>query len=63
MAGMRDRRIHGYYDVNYSVVWEVVTGLIPPLQPIIKQVLEDMETETGSWPIRHAKNLVSSNLG
>ena len=43
MAGMRDRLIHGYYDVNYSVVWEVVTELIPPLQPIIKQILEDIE--------------------
>lgn len=47
MAGMRDRLIHGYYDVNYSVVWEVVTELIPLLQPIVKQVLEDMEKETG----------------
>ena len=45
MAGMRDRLIHGYYDVNYSVVWEVVTALIPPLQPILKQILEDMEEE------------------
>ena len=45
MAGMRDRLIHGYYDVNYSVVWEVVTKLIPPLQPIIQQILEVMEEE------------------
>ena len=45
MAGMRDRLIHGYYDVNYSVVWEVVTELIPPLQPTIKQILKDTEKE------------------
>lgn len=45
MAGMRDRLIHGYYDVNYSVVWEVVTELISPLQPVIKQILKDMEGE------------------
>ena len=45
MAGMRDRLIHGYYDTNHAVVWEVVTELIPPLQPIIKQILEDMEKE------------------
>ena len=45
MAGMRDRLIHGYYDVNYSVVWEVVTELIPPLQPIIKQILKDLEVD------------------
>ena len=43
MAGMRDRLIHGYFDVNFSVVWQVATELIPPLQPIIAQILEDME--------------------
>jgi len=26
---------------------QILTELIPPLQPIIKQVLEDMEKETG----------------
>ena len=45
MAGLRDRLIHGYYDTNPAVLWKVVTELIPPLQPIIKQILEDMEKE------------------
>lgn len=45
VADMQDRLIHGYYDVNYSVVWEVVTELIPPLEPIIKQILKDTEKE------------------
>jgi len=31
MAGMRDRLIHGYYDVNMNVVWETVQGDLPPL--------------------------------
>ena len=46
MEGTRDRFIHRYYDVSCSVVWELVTELIPPLQPIIKRILEDMEEET-----------------
>ena len=45
MAGMRDRIIHVYFDVNYTIVWEVVTELIPPLQPIIAQILKDLEEE------------------
>jgi len=45
MAGMRDRIIHAYFDVNYVIVWEVVTKLIPPLQPIIAQMLTDVEEE------------------
>ena len=43
MARMRDRIIHAYFDVNYTIVWEVVTELIPPLQPIIAQILEETE--------------------
>ena len=31
MTGMRDRLIHGYFDVNLDVVWETVTQDIPPL--------------------------------
>jgi uncharacterized protein with HEPN domain len=29
MAGMRDRLIHGYFDVNFDVVWETVTNDLP----------------------------------
>ncbi len=43
MARMRDRIIHAYFDVNYTIVWEVVTELILPLQPIIAQILEETE--------------------
>ncbi len=31
MAGMRDRLIHGYFDVNLDVVWETVTQDLPVL--------------------------------
>ena len=31
MAGMRDRLIHGYFDVNLDVVWQTVTKNLPPL--------------------------------
>ncbi len=29
MAGMRDRLIHGYFGVDYDIVWDVVTNKIP----------------------------------
>lgn len=44
MAGMRDRIIHAYFAVNYGTVWDTVTDVIPLLQPIIEQILKDMET-------------------
>jgi uncharacterized protein with HEPN domain len=28
---MRDRLIHGYFDVNLDVVWQTVTQDLPPL--------------------------------
>jgi uncharacterized protein with HEPN domain len=31
MVGMRDRLIHGYFDVNLDVVWETVTSDLPLL--------------------------------
>lgn len=40
MAGMRDRLIHDYHGVNYSIVWDVVKNKIPELQKQIEVVLE-----------------------
>lgn len=38
MAGMRDRLIHDYMGVNYSIVWDVVMNKIPELLNQIKNV-------------------------
>jgi len=39
MTGMRDRLIHGYFDVNLDVVWETVTQDIPPLIDQLEKLL------------------------
>ena len=41
MTGMRDRLIHDYMGVNYSIVWDVVKNKIPELYGQIKSVIED----------------------
>ena len=46
MAGMRDKLIHAYFGVDYTLVWATVRNLIPSLQPIIAQILEDLKKET-----------------
>jgi len=43
MAGMRDRLIHDYMGVNYSIVWDVVKNKIPKLYDQIKRVIEKEE--------------------
>jgi uncharacterized protein with HEPN domain len=39
MAGMRDRLIHDYIGVNYSIVWDVIKNKIPNLSTQIEEVL------------------------
>ena len=36
MAGMRDQLIHGYFGVDYEIVWEVATEKAPELKEVIK---------------------------
>ena len=43
MAGMRDKIIHGYDNVNLRIVWDVVTRDIPDVKPQIQQILRDYE--------------------
>ena len=51
MAGMRDRLIHAYFRVDYLLVWETAKNQIPPLQPVIAQILKDLEEE-----VAHGQN-------
>lgn len=43
MAGMRDRLIHGYFGVDYEIVWDVATEKAPELAEHIRAIL-DSET-------------------
>jgi uncharacterized protein with HEPN domain len=38
-ARMRDRLIHGYFGVDYELVWDVVTRKVPKLKAQIEQIL------------------------
>ena len=40
MAGMRDRLIHDYMGVNYSIVWDVMKNKIPELFIQINNVID-----------------------
>ena len=41
MAGMRDKIIHGYDDVNLRIVWDTIKKRIPKVKPQIQQILDD----------------------
>jgi uncharacterized protein with HEPN domain len=40
MAGMRDRLIHDYIGVNYSIVWDVMKNKIPEIHEQITAFLD-----------------------
>lgn len=40
MAGMRDRLIHDYMGVNYSIVWDVVKNIIPEIRIEIQAIID-----------------------
>lgn len=40
IAGMRDRLIHGYFSVDYELVWDVVTNHLPSLKKQLENIIE-----------------------
>ena len=41
MAGIRDRLIHGYYDIDMDIVWKTVKDDVPAIIPLLENVLEN----------------------
>jgi uncharacterized protein with HEPN domain len=39
LARMRDRLIHGYFGVDYQLVWDVVRNKIPELSEAVEKIL------------------------
>jgi uncharacterized protein with HEPN domain len=47
MAGIRDRLIHGYDDINVDLVWEAITQSVPESLALLEPLLpkkEDMRS-------------------
>jgi uncharacterized protein with HEPN domain len=45
MAGLRDKIIHGYFAINYDIVWDVIIRRIPELEPKIRAICTMMEPD------------------
>ena len=42
---MRHQILYRYFAIDYTVIWNTLKNQLPSLQPIIKQILKDMEKE------------------
>ena len=38
---MRDRLIHGYFGVDYEIVWDVVVSKIPSLEEGVERIIKE----------------------
>jgi uncharacterized protein with HEPN domain len=45
MTGMRDKLIHEYSGVDLEIVWGVVKTELPPVKPLIEQIIEDLKSQ------------------
>jgi len=43
IIGMRNRLIHGYFDIDLDIVWKTVKQDIPPLLPILRDIIKSQE--------------------
>jgi uncharacterized protein with HEPN domain len=39
ISGTRDRLIHGYFDVDLDIVWQIITHDLPPLVSALERIL------------------------
>ena len=45
VAGMRDRLIHDYADVDYAIVWDVAEAKVPGLARQLRPVVESYDKD------------------
>ena len=56
MGALRDKIIHGYFRIDYSIVWSVITDDLPALEPKIATLLNEPGAASGtSRPSRSSR--------
>ena len=43
MVGMRDRLIHGYFGIDYELVWDAIKVEIPRIKLELEKILKELE--------------------
>jgi uncharacterized protein with HEPN domain len=59
IAGLRDIVAHGYFGIDYEILWDIIQNKIPDLVLKIQEVIEG---ETGDERIKIRQNTDSSVL-
>jgi len=43
IVGLRNRLIHGYDEVDFDILWQIVTDDLPPLVTALEKILSEHE--------------------
>lgn len=44
MAGMRDRLIHAYFNVDYDLVWDTAKNRVPTVKKGLEKLIEELSS-------------------
>ncbi|AKB74102.1 hypothetical protein MSLAZ_0841 [Methanosarcina lacustris Z-7289] len=44
IAGMRDRMIHAYFNVDYNLVWDTVVNDVPVFEQTIERLIGELDS-------------------
>ncbi|WP_409340236.1 DUF86 domain-containing protein [Methanospirillum stamsii] len=45
IVGVRDRIIHGYFSINWVIVWDIISNELDPLKAQLYRVLCDYSSQ------------------
>ncbi|MCK9630615.1 MAG: DUF86 domain-containing protein [Methanoregula sp.] len=45
MAGIRDKIIHGYFAIDYEIIWDIIQNKLPGLEPDIRAIRDEMKRD------------------
>jgi len=43
IAGMRNKLIHEYFDIDLNILWEAIHVDVPVLEALVNKIIKDME--------------------
>ncbi len=46
MIGMRDKLIHGYFGIDFEIVWDAIKIDVPKVKPELLKILKELEEKT-----------------
>ncbi len=43
MIGLRNIVVHGYFGIDLSIIWQIITKNLPETKPAIKRILDNID--------------------